>query len=117
MAKSFHEPPISIAIAVKWWVLESSVYLAVLFEDARSAAAASLVAVSSMYELAYVSATVMNYYYHYCYNYYYFYYYYYYYYYYYKCTVTMQHFIQNSTCFFVTRSSDTIVVLPVYRPS
>ena len=60
MAKSFHEPPVSIAIGVKWWVLESSVYLAVLLQAARSAAAAHLVAVLSTYELAYVSATVMS---------------------------------------------------------
>ena len=40
--------------------LESSVYLAVLLQAARSAAAASLVAVLSTYELAYVSATVMS---------------------------------------------------------
>ena len=57
---SFHEPPVYIAIGVKWWVLESSVYLAAFLEAARSAAAASLVAVLSTYELAYVSATLMS---------------------------------------------------------
>ena len=60
MVKSFHETPVSIEIGVKWWVLESSVYLAVLLEAARSAAAASLVAVLSTYELGFVSATVMS---------------------------------------------------------
>ena len=60
MAKLFHESPVSIAIGVKWWVLESSVYLAVLLEASRSAATASLVAVLSTYELADVSATVMS---------------------------------------------------------
>ena len=60
MAKSFHEPSFSIAIGMKWLVLESSVYLAVLLEAARSAAAASLVVVLSTYEFAHVSATVMS---------------------------------------------------------
>ena len=58
--KSFRELPVSIAIRMKLWVLESSVYLAVSFEAARSAAVVSLVAVSSTNEMAYVSATVMS---------------------------------------------------------
>ena len=45
-----------IAIGVKWWVLESYVYLTVLLEAARSAAAASFVAALSTYVLA----TVMS---------------------------------------------------------
>ena len=59
MAKSFHQRPVSIAIEVKRWALESSVYLAVLFEAAWSAAATS-VAVLSTYEMACMSATVMS---------------------------------------------------------
>ena len=40
--------------------MENSVYLTVLLEAVRSAAAASLVAELSPYELAYVSATIMS---------------------------------------------------------
>ena len=59
MAQSFHEPSVCIEIGVKW-VLESSVYLAVLLEAARSAVGASLVGVSLTYEMEYVSATVIS---------------------------------------------------------
>ena len=60
MARSFQEPPVSIATGVKWWVLASSMYLTVLLEAARLAAAIALVAMSPMYELAYLSAIVMS---------------------------------------------------------
>ena len=45
---------------MKGWVLSSSMYLAVLLEAARSAAAVALVAVTQMYELLYVSAMVIS---------------------------------------------------------
>ena len=59
-ASSFHAPPVSTAIGTKWCVLAKSVYFAVLFAAALSAAAVALVDVSTMYELANVSGMVMS---------------------------------------------------------
>ena len=59
-ASSFHAPLVSTAIGTKWCVLAKSVYFAVLFASALSAAAVALVDVSPMYELANVSGMVMS---------------------------------------------------------
>ena len=60
-ATSVHAPPVSTAIGTKWCVLAKSVYVAVLFAAALSAAAVAFVDVSPMYELANMSGMVMFY--------------------------------------------------------
>ena len=60
VASMLMNPPVSITIGTKWWVLLRQKYLFILFVAALMAAAPAHSVVSTMWEAAYVSVTVTS---------------------------------------------------------